>query len=135
MSVNLKLKSISIFNLSLMTFFLIILSGCDKLYYAEIENTMDDPVQIIVTGQQFSETQEMMVLDTIRMDKISYQMEGQSTYFFMETINRKIALEHIPFDSLLIIVNQDTLFLNSPQEILDQMEENRGNRILKISAL
>ncbi len=113
---------------SLVCFSIVLLTSCDTVHEAFIQNNTDNIITISVSGKAFPNSPNFKLIQE-QNNSFVYEMNPQTTESIILSINQSITTENIPYQKLLITSNTKTIALNSPQEIFDAMEEIEGNAL------
>ena len=108
-----------------------LLTSCDYESSLVLENKTTTTIQLSVVGSPIQEYGAITLTNTIN-NKYSYDLPAQNEHPLVLLINQSLTVDKIPFDSLEIITNTDTLNFNSPDEIFKAMME-RVNRYYTIT--
>ena len=108
-----------------------LLTSCDYESSLVLENKTTTTIQLNVVGSPIQEYGAITLTNTIN-NKYSYDLPAQNEHPLVLLINQSLTVDKIPFDSLEIITNTDTLNFNTPDEIFKAMME-RVNRYYTIT--
>ena len=104
----------------------LIFSSCDTYEEAHIVNNSSQKIEFTTIGSPATIT-EHAVLTQQMDDKFFYELAANSPSTIIQLVNKEVEPSTIPFHSLIIINQLDTLSLNSREEIFDEMTRVKGD--------
>ncbi len=99
-----------------------LLASCDTYEEAGINNDTDNDIQFITIGSPAQILTENAVLDQQIGERYHYTLRSRTYDAFLQLINQEVEPDNMPFDTLIIINQLDTLSLNSRQAIFDALD-------------